>query len=200
MVEVRVAAPSDAQGILDIYVPHIRESFCTFETEVPYVEQLKERIEKNIETRPWLVCTVNNAVASYAYASAHRERAAYQWCCESSVYTHNYFQGKGIGLQLYKALFTILKIQGYRNVYAGITLPNEYSVKLHEKCGFTHFATYENIGYKLGEWKNVGWWKLQLNKYDPKPSPPLKFSEMDLQQFEVILSKATNHILKKLVY
>jgi L-amino acid N-acyltransferase YncA len=139
-------------------------------------------------------------IASYAYASEHRARTAYQWCCESSVYTHNDFQGKGITHQLYKTLFAMLKMQGYRNVYAGITLPNEASIKLHEKCGFTHFATYENIGYKLGEWKDVGWWKLRLNEYDPEPSPPLKFSEMDLQQFEETVSKAANHILQKLVY
>jgi L-amino acid N-acyltransferase YncA len=200
MVEVRMAAPSDAQGILDIYAPHIRESFCTFESEVPSLEQFSHRIEKTIQTKPWIVCTVNNVIACYAYASIHRERVAYQWCCESSIYTSNDFKGRGIGRRLYKALFAILKKQGYRNVYAGITLPNEPSIKLHEKCGFAHFATYENIGYKLGEWKNVGWWNLRLNKYDPEPSPPLKFSEMDLLQFEAMLSDAANHILQKLVY
>lgn len=200
MVEVKIAAPPDAQGMLDIYAPHIRESFCTFEAEVPAVEQFGERVRNYTQTRPWLVCTVNTITACYAYASAHRERAAYQWCCESSVYTHNDFQGRGIGLQLYKALFAILKIQGYRNVYAGITLPNEASIRLHEKCGFEYFARYENIGYKLGEWKDVGWWKLRLNHYDREPSPPLKFSEMDRQPIGEILSKAANHILQKLVY
>jgi L-amino acid N-acyltransferase YncA len=200
MVEVRMAAPSDAQGILDIYASHIRESFCTFESEVPSLEQFRQRIEKTIQTKPWVVCTINNVIAGYAYASVHRERAAYQWCCESSIYTNNDFKGRGIGRQLYKVLFAILKKQGYRNVYAGITLPNEASIKLHEKCGFTHFATYENIGYKLGEWKNVGWWKLRLNNYDPEPSPPLQFSEMDLSGFEDVLSDAANHILQKLVY
>ena len=200
MIAVRMATPADAQGMLDIYAPHVREGFCTFETDVPSREQFRQRIEKCIQTKPWLVCTVNKTIASYAYASVHRERAAYQWCCESSIYTNDNFGGRGIGQQLYKALFKILKMQGYRNVYAGITLPNEVSIRLHEKCGFTHFATYENIGYKLGEWKNVGWWKLQLNKYDRKPSPPLKLSEMDLLPFEEVLSGAANHILQKLVY
>lgn len=200
MVEVRMATPSDAGGMLDIYAPHVRGGFCTFESEVPSIGQFRERIAKYTQTKPWLVCTVNNVIAAYAYASLHRERAAYQWCCESSIYTNADFQGRGIGRQLYKALFKILKVQGYRNVYAGITLPNEASVKLHENCGFVHFATYENIGYKLGQWKNVGWWKLQLNTYDRKPSPPLKLSEMDLLPFEEVLSGAANHILQKLVY
>jgi L-amino acid N-acyltransferase YncA len=200
MVELRVAVPSDARGILEIYAPHVQGSFCTFETEIPSIEEISQKIEKYTQSKPWLVCTINNVIASYAYASEHRARTAYQWCCESSVYTHNDFQGKGITHQLYKTLFAMLKMQGYRNVYAGITLPNEASIKLHEKCGFTHFATYENIGYKLGEWKDVGWWKLRLNEYDPEPSPPLKFSEMDLQQFEETVSKAANHILQKLVY
>lgn len=200
MVEVRIAAPSDARGILDIYSPYVRERFCTFETEVPSLEEMAGRIENCTRTRPWLVCTVDSAVASYAYASGHRERAAYQWCCESSVYTHTDFQGRGMGRQLYKVLFSVLKMQGYKNVYAGITLPNEASIKLHEKCGFTHVATYDNIGYKLGEWKDVGWWKLQLNAYERNPAPPLKLSEMNLQPLEGILSKAANHILEKLVF
>ena len=199
MVDLRIADPSDADGLLDIYAPHVRERFCTFETEVPSLKEMAQRVETYTRARPWLVCTVNKRIASYAYASIHRERAAYQWCCESSVYTHPDFQGIGMGLQIYKALFSILKIQGYKNVYAGITLPNEASVHLHEKCGFTHFATYEKIGYKLGEWKDVGWWKLQLNAYDRKPTPPLKFSDMGLQHFEGVLSKAADHILKKLV-
>jgi phosphinothricin acetyltransferase len=200
MVEIRLATPSDAQGILTIYAPHIQKSFCTFENEVPSLEQFSERINKFVQPRPWLVCIINDVVAGYAYASAHRERVAYQWCCESSVYTHEDFQGKGIGRQLYKALFGILGAQGYRNVYAGITLPNEASIRLHEHCGFTHFATYTNVGYKLGQWKSVGWWQLQLNKYNPKPTPPIPFSEMDGYQYETLLSTAAHHILKKLAY
>jgi L-amino acid N-acyltransferase YncA len=200
MVQVRVANTSDAEQILEIYSPYVTGSACTFENEVPSVVEFQTRIMKNLEARPWLVCTLDNAVICYVYASGHRERAAYQWCCESSVYTKNDFQGMGIGRELYKVLFQILKIQGYRNIYAGITLPNEASIKLHEKCGFSHFATYENIGYKLGGWKNVGWWRLSVNHYDRKPSPPLAFSEMQTFEFEELFKTAAAHISKKLVY
>jgi len=200
MVQVRVAKASDAQQILEIYSPYVKGSACTFETEVPSENEFKARILKNIQVRPWLVCTVADSIICYVYASGHRERAAYQWCCESSVYTHNDFQGMGIGRELYKVLFQILKMQGYRNIYAGITLPNDASIRLHEKCGFMHFATYENIGYKLGEWKNVGWWRLSVNHYDRKPTPPLAFVEMQPTQFEELFNTAAAHISKKLVY
>jgi phosphinothricin acetyltransferase len=200
MVQVRVATALDAQQILEIYAPYVKGSACTFETEVPSATEFQARILKNLLVRAWLVCTLDDAIICYVYASGHRERAAYQWCCESSVYTKSDFQGMGIGRELYKVLFQMLKMQGYRNIYAGITLPNEASVKLHEKCGFVHFATYENIGYKLGEWKNVGWWKLSVNHYDRKPSPPLAFGEMQHTQFEELFKTAAAHISKKLVY
>jgi phosphinothricin acetyltransferase len=200
MVQVRVANASDARQILEIYTPYILGSAFTFETEVPSEAEFKERMQKYLHARPWLVCTLDGSVICYVYASGHRERAAYQWCCESSVYTKKDFQGMGIGRELYKVLFLILKMQGYRNIYAGITLPNEPSIKLHEKCGFTHFATYDNIGYKLGEWKNVGWWKLSVNHYDRKPSPPIAFGEMDPIQFNEIFITAADRISKKLVY
>jgi phosphinothricin acetyltransferase len=200
MVQVRVANASDARQILEIYTPYILGSAFTFETEVPSEAEFKERMQKYLHARPWLVCTLDGSVICYVYASGHRERAAYQWCCESSVYTKKDFQGMGIGRELYKVLFLILKMQGYRNIYAGITLPNEPSIKLHEKCGFTHFATYDNIGYKLGEWKNVGWWKLSVNHYDRKPSPPIAFGEMDPILFNEIFITAADRISKKLVY
>ena len=122
---------------------------------------------------------MNGAIAGYAYGAKYRERTAYQWCVESSVYMHDNFLRKGIANALYTVLIAILKRQGYNNVYAVINLPNEKSVAFHEKMGFTYFATYENVGYKLGKWKNVGWWQLIINEYSDEPEPPVKFSEMN---------------------
>lgn len=166
---------SDAQGILDIYAPYIVHSFVTFENEVPAVDSFAQRIVHYAQRFPWLVCAVNDTIAGYVYASPHRDRAAYQWCCESSIYMHETFKGKGVGRILYQALFDLLKLQGMRHVYAGITLPNEGSVALHESLGFVRLATYDHIGYKLGEWKSVGWWALQLNALDPDPQPPTAY-------------------------
>jgi L-amino acid N-acyltransferase YncA len=179
MIEIRLATADDAPGILDIYSPCILSSAISFETRVPSAEDISARVQTCLQKYPWIVCSVDNRIAGYVYASKHRERAAYQWTCECSVYVHDDFKGKGIAKALYKLLFRILELQGFRNVYAGITLPNEASVKLHEKCGFKQFAVYENIGYKFGRWHSVGWWKLQINDYDLNPPPPLNISELN---------------------
>src|SRR4051812_40693656 len=199
MVEVRIAQKSDAPGILDIYKPYIDHSAITFETETPEIEQFEQRINKCLQRFPWLVCVIDDVVAGYVYASAHRDRDAYQWTCECSVYIHDQFKGKGIASALYKILFDILKIQGLRTVYAGITLPNEASIQLHERFGFKHFATYENVGYKTDGWKTVGWWRLQINDYELNPAPPFKFSVMNREQFTEMFQKTANRISSHIV-
>ena len=194
MVNVRLATAGDAGGILEIYAPHVLHDACTFETRVPAVAEIEARIAKCLQKFPWLVCEINSRIAGYVYASSHREREAYQWTCESSVYVHKDFNGKGIGTALYKALFQLLKMQGLVNVYAGITLPNKASVKLHESCGFQLFAQYDNIGYKLGAWHKVGWWKLQLREHELKPSPPLPFPELASSLLSELLLNASGII------
>lgn len=179
MTIIRLATTNDAQGILNIYTPYIEDTSFTFETEVPSVEEFAERIKTYLINWPWIVCEMDGIITGYAYATRHRERTAYQWCVESSIYIHDNFQRAGIARTLYTALFDILKLQGFRNVYAVINLPNEKSVAFHETLGFNYFATYENIGYKSGKWKSVGWWKLSINEYGDEPSTPIKFSEMN---------------------
>jgi phosphinothricin acetyltransferase len=194
MVEIRIAKQEDAKEILSIYAPYITNTSLTFETEVPTLHQFEQRMESYLQMRPWLVCIIDKQMAAYAYASSHRERTAYQWCAECSIYIHERFQGKGIGYQLYTLLFEILKQQGYRNVYAVINLPNKPSVKLHEKCGFKWFATYEKVGYKLNKWKNVGWWRLSINDYNDDPAPPINFLQMNRQWFSELFYKAAEII------
>lgn len=198
MVKLRMATPQDAGTLLDIYSPYVLTTAISFETEVPSLQEFRGRIQRNLEKFPWLVCEIQGETAGYVYASTHREREAYQWTCECSVYIQEQFQGKGFGVVLYHVLFSILKMQGLVNVYAGITLPNEASVLLHEKCGFKHFALYENIGYKLGRWHKVGWWKLQLNDHAATPSPPLQFSAMSPQLFASLFEEAAKNIGAKL--
>lgn len=179
MSQIRLATPEDAAGILAIYAPYIQNTSYTFETEVPSVQEFAERIRSYLVNWPWLVWEEEGKVAGYAYGARYRERVAYQWCTESSIYMHDDFQKAGIGRRLYATLIEILKRQGFRNVYAVINLPNEKSVAFHEKSGFTHFATYEQVGYKLGKWKNVGWWRLVLNEFGDEPAAPVKFSALD---------------------
>ena len=185
---LRPATPADATGILDIYAPYIADTSFTFETEVPSTEAFAERIRTYLDTWPWLVFEDNGIIAGYAYATRHRERTAYQWCTESSIYVLDKYHGTGVARALYEALFAILEKQGFRNVYAVINLPNDASVAFHERCGFRYFATYEKVGYKLGRWKNVGWWQLSLNDYGNEPAPPVKFSVMDKSFLEPLFA------------
>ena len=187
MDTIRLAKPADADVLLAIYAPYIIHTAFTFETEVPSTEDFEHRIITYQQNWPWLVYEINGVIAGYAYASKHRERAAYQWCVESSVYVHNDFQQKGIAKALYKTLFEILKYQGCRNVYAGITLPNDKSVAFHKNFGFTWLAEYKNIGYKLNKWNTVSWWQLQLNDYSDNPAAPIKFPDIDISLLNTIL-------------
>lgn len=194
---IRIATPEDARSILEIYAPYITHTSLTFETEVPSEQAFAERMRNYLQTWPWLVCEVDGNIAGYSYATRYRERTGYQWCTESSIYIKDEFKGTGMAKALYSALFEILKRQGFRNVYAVINLPNDRSVVFHESCGFSWFATYENVGYKLGQWKNVGWWRLQINDYSDEPDPPIAFKKMDKSSLKEIFDKAEKLIQKK---
>lgn len=185
-MKIRLATNNDAALILEIYQPYIENTSFTFETDVPSSDDFRKRIDDYLQNWPWLVCEENGIIAGYAYGSKYRERTAYQWCVEVSIYIHNDFQKRGIGKALYESLMEILKVQGYRNVYAVINLPNEKSVKFHESMGFSFFALYPNVGYKLGQWKNVGWWQINLNEYNMEPAPPIKFSVLKKDFLETL--------------
>ncbi len=176
---IRLATVTDAVEILEIYTPYVRDTSITFETEVPDITAFEQRIIHYSEFCPWLVCEINGKIAGYAYASRYRERVAYQWSVECSVYIHDSCMRHGAATALYDTLFAILQRQGFCNVYAVINLPNDRSVALHERLGFHYFATYEQVGFKLGQWKNVGWWRLILNEFGPEPEAPVPFSEMN---------------------
>jgi L-amino acid N-acyltransferase YncA len=194
MVKIRAANEADAGRILHIYRPYVEQTAISFESEPPSQTEMAARIQKCLQKFPWIVCEINGEIAGYVYASTHREREAYQWTCECSVYIDEKFKGKGIGKTLYELLFDVLTLQGLVNVYAGITLPNDTSVRLHEKCGFEFFAGYDNIGYKLGKWHKVGWWRRQLHDYNMTPAPPLKFSELDCRSFIEKFDQAARRI------
>ena len=184
---IRVATKDDAVGMLDIYAPFILNSGITQETEVPSVEDFPKRIISNLEERPWLVCEINDEIAGYAYAGRHRDRKGYQWCTEPSVYISEKFYGFGIANALYTALFDILRLQGYINAYAVITLPNERSIAFHKKFGFEYLTTYKKIGYKLGQWHDVGWMQYEISPHKKEPKEPVKFSNIDKHIVDSIL-------------
>jgi L-amino acid N-acyltransferase YncA len=194
MNTIRLARPSDAVSILGIYTPYILNTSFTFETEVPTIESFVQRIISCLDHWPWLVCEIDGVPAGYAYATRHRERAAYQWCVESSVYVHDNFQQRRVARALYDVLFEILKCQGYRNVYAGITLPNDKSVSFHKSFGFSWFADYKNVGYKLMQWNTVSWWQLKLNDYSDDPAAPSKLPVIDHAYLEKVFYEKSKMI------
>ncbi len=170
MEHIRIAHSEDAKQIRDIYAPYVEKTAITFETEIPSLAEIKERIATNSKYG-WFVFESENKILAYAYACRHRDRTAYQWCCETSVYVREGYQRQGLASALYKKLFLQLKEIGLVNLYAGITLPNEASIKLHESFGFTHVGTYPKIGYKLKAWRDVGWWELKINTPRDEPRP-----------------------------
>jgi L-amino acid N-acyltransferase YncA len=177
-VIVRVATAADAPAVAELYRPIVAETAISFETEPPDADEMRRRILDTLPVYPWLVCELGGRVAGYAYATRHRTRAAYQWSVDTSVYVAAGDRRAGVGRALYTSLFAILSAQGYFNVFAGIALPNPASVALHEAMGFQPIGVYLNVGYKLGAWRDVGWWQLALRDAEAPPQPPLSMEAL----------------------
>jgi phosphinothricin acetyltransferase len=176
---IRLANKNDAEQILAIYAPFCFDhSPVSFETVPPSLKEMEQRIEKTLESLPWLVWQENGQVLGYAYASPHRNRAAYQWSVDVSAYIDANKRRSGVGSTLYDSLFAILRSQGYFNAYAGITLPNPASVKLHEKMGFSLVGTYRQVGHKGGSWHDVAWYELALKPKDANPPAPITLPQI----------------------
>ena len=168
-VIIRSAEQRDAESILDIYTPYITDTPVSFETEIPSIEVFRQRILDYQEKLPWLVCEINDVMAGYTYATDHRQRSAYDCSKELSVYIHQDFKHRGIATGLYTALIEILIHQGVTNVLAGIALPNPESVGFHERFGFKLVGIYHNVGFKLGQFHDVGWWELSIGSNYKSP-------------------------------
>ncbi len=184
---IRLATPADGSALAAIYAPIVIGTATSFELDAPDGEEMGRRIARVTTRTPWLVCEAGGEVVGYAYASSHWERPAYQWSVEVSAYVRDDFKRRGIGRSLYSSLFAVLILQGFRNAYAGITLPNAASVRFHEALGFATVGVYHRIGYKLGAWHDVMWLSRTLAPYDASPPKPLLLPEL---QDEAILSAA----------
>lgn len=157
----------DAEAIAAIYAPFVNDTVISFEDVAPTAAEMAARIERLTRTHAWLVAEDGGEILGYAYGCPHRERAAYRWATEVSVYVDPRHQRRGAGRALYEALFGLLAEQGYRIALAGIALPNDASVALHEACGFEPVGVYRRIGFKLGAWWDVGWWQCDLARRPP---------------------------------
>ena len=154
----------------------------SFEQVAPSAVEMAKRIAAVTVQRPWIVLEDAGTVVGYAYASAHNDRWAYRWSVNTAIYVSNTHQRRGAGRALYVTLFGLLRHLGYYRVVAGITLPNAASVGLHEAMGFALVGVYRDIGYKLGAWRDVGWYEAQLQPTVTEPQEPRAMSVLSGSQ------------------
>ena len=181
---IRLADPEvDAARVAEIYGASVQHSVASFELIPPGVDEIAGRMRTVLQRTPWLVAAQDGVILGYAYASIHRERAAYRWSVDVSAYVRDGHRGRRIGRSLYDELLAMLKRQGFVNVYAGITLPNPASVALHQSIGMRLIGVYESVGWKAGLWHDVGWYGMRLAEppqsasgepAEPGPVPDLK--------------------------
>jgi phosphinothricin acetyltransferase len=158
---VRPAGPNDAAACAAIYAPFVEGSWISFELEPPDGAEMARRIASYSASHAWLVAEVCGVVAGYAYGSPHRERAAYASSCDVAVYVAPDHARQGIGRALYGELLPLLA-EKYHAAFAGIALPNDASIALHRAMGFTPVGVYHEVGWKMGGWRDVGWWQRRL--------------------------------------
>ncbi|MBQ8556704.1 MAG: N-acetyltransferase [Clostridia bacterium] len=164
---LRPAVLADAPAIAGIYAHYVRSTVITFATEAPKAEDFAHKIAD--PRYPFLVAEDAGAVVGFVYAASFREKEAYRWDVELTIYLTPGLEGRGTGRALLEACLRILTAQGYLNAYSCITLPNGRSVGLHEKCGFTNLGVFPKTGYKLGQWCDVVWMARQLAPYTEPP-------------------------------
>jgi phosphinothricin acetyltransferase len=168
---VRDATDGDAAACAAIYAPYVAGTAISFETEPPTVAEMARRIAAARQDHAWLVLEEGGEVVGYAYAAPVKERAAYRWSCEVSVYLAPGRNGAGRGRSLYEALLGRLAERGYRQAIAGMTLPNEPSAALHRALGFEPIGVQRRIGWKHGGWRDVAWVQRALTDDDGPPAP-----------------------------
>ena len=183
-MEIRLATVEDAEEILAIYAPYVRNTAITFEYDVPDINEFRSRIESTLENYPYLVAVEEGRIIGYAYAGAFRKRAAYQHSAEMSIYLDEQHRQHGIGRLLYQELEKRLLEQNVFSAYAGVTTSDrkddafvtDASIRFHEKMNYTKIGEHHLCGYKFDQWYNVAWFEKTLGIRPEKPAPFVPFS------------------------
>jgi phosphinothricin acetyltransferase len=182
VIGIRAATPDDAAAIAAIYAPNVLTGTASFEIEPPDAAAMAGRMGASEGYYPWLVATngdgIDGGVIGYAYASKFRDRPAYRYVVESSIYMADTAQRRGAGRLLYEALVDTLRAQGFVHAFGMITLPNDNSIALHEAVGFRRTGVFREAGYKHGQWIDVGIWQCELNEPSRPPAEPRPFREL----------------------
>jgi L-amino acid N-acyltransferase YncA len=175
---IRPARRADAERIAEIYAEFVATSAATFEEQAPTGAEMLQRMEATPRL-PWLVATdPSGSVLGFTYASPHHVRSAYRWSVNCSVYLHESAQGRGLASALYAEIIAVVRDLGYVTLFAGVALPNDASVALHERLGFRPVGVYPRSGYKLGSWLDVEWWWLPLRDPPERPREPGEWNEL----------------------
>lgn len=172
MGEVRDATVEDAAACAAVYAPYVTGTATTFELVPPTAQEMAARIAQAQRAHAWVVLEDAGRVVGYAYGGPYKERAAYRWACEVSVYLEPGRRRRGEGRALYEALFARLVARGLLTAVAGMTLPNEASAGLHRALGFQPVGTYRQIGWKAGAWHDVLWLQRTLADSGTPPHEP----------------------------
>ena len=193
---VRAAAPEDAEQLLEIYTPFVISedsslSNVSFELAAPDVEEFRQRIQDISKQFPYLVGEVNGQILGYVYCHPYRERLAYQWAVEVTIYLAPAGQGKGLGRLLYETMEKLLCLQGVTMAYSCITVGNDHSVKVHEALGYRLIGTFTNSGYKNGQWLDTVWLEKQLQPCPKQPDNIKSWWELDPDAVAAVLTEAT---------
>ena len=190
---IRMAEVGDCPAILDIYSYYIEQTAITLFSCIPSADDIAQTMITIKQNYPYLVCCVDNAVVGFAHANYVRPHEACRWNAELTVYIKSEYHGLGIATALYTALFQILKVQGYCNLYAAITLPSAISIALHKHFGFKEMYVQKATGYKLGEWRDVLWMERRIEgAVDPGVyGPPLLIKDVNKNDIDTALAMAS---------
>jgi len=186
---LRFVQLSDAEEILGIYAPFVEKTYISFETKTPSLEEFQKRIAGFLTFYPYLVCTIDGRIAGYSYAHRFRERAAYDWSAETTIYTAPDSRRRGVGGRLYGALTEILRLQNIKNLYAIVTAPNEASEGFHEACGFSVSGVQHNCGWKFGQWYNSKLYEKIIGTYEKEPAPIRPVRDLPPEAVQDILAR-----------
>lgn len=161
-MHVRQAALTDAAAVQAIYAPFVTDSIVSFEEVAPDAREMARRMTAILPDYPYLVAEADGRVLGYAYAGPHRTRAAYRSSVDVAIYVDPERHRRGVGRLLLSKLLTEAAERGFHAAFAGVALPNDASIGLHEALGFTPVGIYREVGWKFGAWRNVGWWQRLL--------------------------------------
>ena len=162
--QIRNAKEDDAPVLCNIYNHYVEHTIVTFDLELKKGEAFQKEMQEIMINYPFYVAVAEDLIVGYAYANFWKTRRAYAQCVESSIYLNPNMLYNGIGTLLYAALLDDLNKRGIHSVIGGISLPNNASVRLHEKFGFEKVAHFKEVGYKFSNWIDVGYWELILNR------------------------------------